>query len=221
MTRILIVSGGGDFTDPWHPFAETSGLIRQILDAPGRLIDVSMNVGNSLAGLADADARPDLVVVNAGNAERPHPSDTASMDGLQSYLGAGLPLLIMHVAATAFPQEERWESILGGRWVRGTTMHPDWDHELIHVETDAHPIVAGVTDFSIWDERYSYLRTAADVRGLAWHEHDGLRHPILWARQHGAASVVYDALGHERQSYESPEHQQILRNSANWLLEFA
>jgi type 1 glutamine amidotransferase len=97
-------------------------------------------------------------------------------------------------------------------------MHPDYDRARIRVETDAHPIVAGIRDFEVDDERYSFLRVDPAVRGLAWHEHDGRRHPLLWAREHGPARVVYDALGHDAASYDSPEHRGIVARSARWLL---
>ena len=54
-------------------------------------------------------------------------------------------------------------------------MHPDWAESSVHVETDSHTVVAGVPDFTVRDEMYSYLRTSAVVRGLAWHEYEGVR----------------------------------------------
>lgn len=229
MTTTLIVSGGGDFTDPWHPFEATSELLRELLADEGHTVTVTTDVIASLVGIGetahqlhDAEgnpALPDLVVINAGNAEQPTPGDAAAIAGLERYLATGRPLLVMHVATTAFPEVEAWEDIVGGRWVRGTTMHPDWDNGTVHVATDAHPVVAGIHDFDVWDERYSYLRVAPGVVPLATQEHDGLEHPILWAKQHGGARVVYDALGHESRSYESEPHRQIIRNAAAWLTE--
>lgn len=212
MTRVLILSGGGDLVDPWHPFAETSALLRDIIAAPGREVELT----TSLARLEDPDA--DLVVVNAGNAEQPTPGDARAIAGLDAWLRRGGALLALHVSSTAFPDVDAWESIIGARWVRGTTMHPDQDLADIRVDTDAHPLVAGVRDFAVWDERYTHLRVAPDVRGLAWHEHEGVEHPLLWAREHGGARVVYDALGHDAASYESPEHRAIIANAAGWLL---
>ena len=136
--------------------------------------------------------------------EAPDPArDERSRSGLLAHLAAGRPLLALHVSSTSLGYVPEWESILGGIWVPGTTMHPDQGDARIEVDTDAHPIVAGVADFEVYDERYSWMRVSPEVRGLAWHEHDGARHPLLWTHDYGGARVVYDALGHDERSYRS------------------
>ena len=215
MSTVLILSGGGDLTDPWHPFGTTSQLVLEAIASPGRDVRISTSV---LDGLAQLSADVDLVVVNAANAERPARGDAEAIAGLGAYLRGGGALLALHVSATAFPEIAEWESIIGARWVRGTTMHPDQDLAAVRVDTDAHPIVSGVHDFEVWDERYTHLRVAPDVRALAWHELDGVAHPLLWARDYAGGRVVYDALGHDAASFESREHRAILARSAEWLL---
>ncbi|MCU1582966.1 MAG: ThuA protein [Microbacteriaceae bacterium] len=218
MTRTLLLSGGGDFTDPWHPFSETSARIAELLTELGHEVRTSDAVGLSLGQLSDSSARPDLLVINAGNAERASATDSAAIVGLADYLAAGLPLLVMHVASTAFPDEPAWEDIVGGRWVRGTTMHPDWAEGRVGVATDAHPITVDVNDFTVFDELYSYLRVRDGIVPLAWHDYEGVRHPLLWAHEVGSARIIYDALGHTAQSFDAPAHATLVQNSARWLL---
>ncbi len=88
----------------------------------------------------------------------------------------------------------------------------------IEVDTDAHPVVNGIVDFEVHDERYSWLRVAPQVRGLAWHEHDGVRHPLLWTHHYGGALVVYDALGHDERSYQSAARRSLVSRAARWLV---
>jgi uncharacterized protein len=128
------------------------------------------------------------------------------------------PLLALHVSSTSLGWVPEWESILGGIWVPGTTMHPDLGDASIEVDTDTHPIVAGVADFEVHDERYSWMRVSPEVSGLAWHEHDGGRHPLLWTHEYGSARVVYDALGHDERSYLSAPRRTLVSRSARWLL---
>jgi uncharacterized protein len=225
--RALLLSGSGRYADPWHPFAATSARIAEVLEEDGITTTVTDDVDAALAALPGT--APDLLVVNIGAPDGPAPEggdhapgdpavDAAARAGLLAHLAEGRPLLALHVSSTSLHFVPEWEAILGGIWVRGTTMHPDYDRARVRVETDAHPIVAGIRDFDVDDERYSFLRVADDVRALAWHEHEGRRHPLLWAREHEGARVVYDALGHDAASYDSPEHRGIVARSASWLL---
>jgi hypothetical protein len=178
---------------------------------------------------------PDLLVLNVGAGGTPEDravvqssderaagplsaTDAATRDGLLAYLGRGGALLALHVTSTSFGFLPEWESALGGIWLRGTSMHPPYSLAHIEVATDAHPIVAGIRDFDVNDERYSHLRVSLDVTELAWHALDGARHPVLWARERGSARVVYDALGHDAASYDAPAHRALLRQAAAWLL---
>lgn len=226
-SRVLLLSGAGRYSDPWHPFAETSARVADALRDAGLDVTVSDEVDAALARLGD-DA-PDLLVLNIGAADGPLAAgveeappdavrDAACRDGLLAHLGAGRPLLALHVSSTSLGFIPEWESILGGIWVRGTTMHPDYDRAHIHVETDVHPIVAGIGDFDTDDERYSWMRVDPAVRALAWQEHDGVQHPLLWTHTFEGARVVYDALGHDAASYNSPEARELVTRSARWLL---
>ena len=226
-SRVLLLSGAGRYSDPWHPFAETSARVADLLRDAGLDVTVTDDVDGALAGLSTEV--PDLLVVNIGAADGPLATgvaetpldpvrDAASRDGLLAHLSAERPLLALHVSSTSLGFVPEWESILGGIWVRGTTMHPDYDRAHVQVETDAHPIVAGIGDFDTDDERYSWMRVAPAVRALAWQEHEGVHHPLLWTHAYGRASVVYDALGHDAASYDSAEARELVARSARWLL---
>jgi uncharacterized protein len=217
MTTTLLLSGGGDFTDPWHPFEQTSACIASLLEECGHEVRVSTAVATSLSGLARESKRPDLVVLNASSGGLPTPSEADALAGLSSYLDEGHPLLVFHAAAMAFSGADAWEEMLGGRWDPATSMHPPWGPSGIEVATDAHPLTTGVSGFTVQDERYSFLRVNPDVLAVAWHRHDDVRHPLVWTHRAGRARVVYDALGHDARSFDSPEHCRLVRNAASWL----
>jgi hypothetical protein len=221
----VVLSGEGRFADPWHPFADTSARLSEIVQAAGFDVEIA-GPDDRMADLDDAR----LVVVNIGAPSAGDPErDAAARRGLLGYLRRGAPLLVMHVSSTSLPTMPEWEDILGGLWVRGTTMHPDYGLSRICVYPQRHPIVARVGDFDLYDERYSYLRVAADLVPLATHWHDGIEHPLLWARTYAApangpssdtapARVVYNALGHDGRSYDSPVHREILARAVRWLV---
>jgi type 1 glutamine amidotransferase len=235
--NVVVVSGSGRYADPWHPFAETSARVAGILSDAGHAVTVTDDVDGRLAALANPHGSGvDLLVLNIGagrtdeeradvesSDERARGDlselDAATRDGLLAHLDRGAPLLALHVSSTSLGFVPEWESVLGGIWVRGTSMHPPYSLARIDVATDAHPVVAGIHGFEVEDERYSRLRVSSEPQQLAWHEFEDARHPVLWIHRYGGAEVVYDALGHDAASYDSPEHRAIIANAAAWLLE--
>lgn len=209
-----ILSGAGRYQDPWHPFARTSARLAELLDEAGFTASVEEDVDRGFADLRGVD----LLVCNFGAPREAAPEDERSRQGLLEYLSRGAPLLALHVVATSLPSVPEWEAILGGIWVRGTTMHPPLDLAHIHVHADRHAIVAPVRDFDVEDERYTHLRVAPDLVPLAGHLEAGAEQPLLWARHYRGAPVVFDALGHDERSYAAPEHREIVRRAARWLV---
>jgi type 1 glutamine amidotransferase len=215
VSRVLVVSGAGEYSDPWHPFGATSERLGALLRQRHE-VTVTTQVAEALAAL-DADEW-DVVVLNFGSAERELPTDAACVDGIARFAAAGGAVLACHVVATAFPADPRWEHILGGRWVRGTTMHPPHGDAQIRISPAAHPITRGLHDFVLVDERYSYLRVSPDVQVLATHVHDEREHPVIWAHHLRASRVVYDGLGHDARSYDSDDHLRLILNAVDWVL---
>ena len=96
MATIVIFSGGGDYTDPWHPFAETSALVAGLLEEDAH----DIRIVDTVAGLDGALDAADLLVVNAGGGLEAHPLDDRLIAVLGAYRG---PMLALHVAAALLP----------------------------------------------------------------------------------------------------------------------
>ncbi|WP_159618369.1 ThuA domain-containing protein [Ruania rhizosphaerae] len=218
MADVRVLSGAGRYADPYHAFPDTTKRLEQLLHTEGHRVEVTEEVETGLADLRGVD----LLVVNVGKpaeSEASSARDAAAL-GLRDHIARGGALLAVHVSATSFPGMDAWEECLGGRWVAGQSMHPPHGLADVVVHTGTHPIVEETPDFTVWDERYSFLRYSPDVHVLAHHVHDGVQHPLLWALEHGhrQGRVVYSALGHDVRSYDSEEHLEILRQSTRWLL---
>ncbi|PPK92473.1 hypothetical protein CLV92_11474 [Kineococcus xinjiangensis] len=215
--RALLLSGGGRYADPWHPFAATTVRLAALLTGCGLRVDVRDDVDDALAGLAVAP--PDLLVVNVGQPRDggPAPLPGAAADGFAAYLAGSRPLLGVHSSATSFEGFDAWEERLGGRWVRDVSMHPEHGPAAVQV-LGPHPVTAGLADFVLLDERYTHLRVQPDVTAVAGHEHEGRRHPLVWVRDADGTRTAYDALGHDERSYDSAEHLRLLRGVVGWLL---
>ncbi|QAY69875.1 ThuA domain-containing protein [Xylanimonas protaetiae] len=224
-TRVVILTGRGRHEDSWHDHAATSHELANVMAALG---DVDVMVRSAFLGvLVDLDD-VDLLVLNIGG---PMPGYVeAAIDGaeedwagtydtVEAWARAGGRILAVHQTALALPGEERFEELLGGRWVEGVSGHPEIGPMRLTLATGVHPLTAGLGAVSAFDERYCNLRVAPGSQVLGWvHDDDGEPHPALWVTEAHGGRTVYSALGHDARSYESPSHQELLACAALWLL---
>jgi type 1 glutamine amidotransferase len=222
--RAVILSGSGRYADAWHHFAETSAALAGIVAGAGYRVEVGDDLLAGLAALGDAD----LLVVNAGSPESPLPEGSgeppepseeeleAAAASLDAALDRGIGILAVHASASTLPELPDFGHALGGRWIEGFSWHPPIGEARVHI-VGTHVIADGLSDFTVLDERYAGLRLDGVIERIAEHEEDGMRHPIIWARELGRSRVVYDALGHDARSYESAEHRDLLTRALQWL----
>jgi type 1 glutamine amidotransferase len=209
--RALVFSGGGDYADPWHGYAETSELLAEVLRAGGLDVEIVDTVDSALTALDD---QPDLLAVNAGAGPDPHPDDERFAAGALAHLHHGGGLFALHLSSGLFPQSRDWETALGARWIWDVSGHPAGGAFPVLIESDA--LTSGIDDFEIVDEAYADLRLGTRSRVLAAHEAGGRRHPLIWTRQHDAGRVAVDLLGHDAVSFDSAEHRELLGRVAEW-----
>ncbi|TDL46002.1 hypothetical protein E2R54_06095 [Microbacterium oleivorans] len=208
MTRAVVFSGGGDYVDPWHPFAETSTEIARLLREDG----VEVDIVDQLGGLDPLLSAADLLILNAGGGGHPHPLDQRARHLIGGFEGG---LLVVHVAATMFPADPVWEERLGGRWVRGTTMHPERGPLMLRAVGD-NVLTRGIEKVETVDEAYSWLRVSDHADVLYAHEYADASHAVVWLVDHGGPRTAYSALGHDVEAYEAPEVRDLLRRLARW-----
>jgi uncharacterized protein len=210
----LVVSGGGRFSDPWHPFAETSSALAAVLRDHGFTTTLSEDADEGLARLG-ATPLPSLLVLNIGWYGPDRFTDAAA-EGLTAGLSRGLPTLLVHSTLTAFPDWPLWGEIVGGGWTYGTTYHPDYAPAEA-LAAPEHPLTAGLGRLAISDERYTGMWLDDRSSVFLEHEEGGRRHPLAWTRTWGASPVVADALGHDAGSYRALGRQVLLDRELSWL----
>lgn len=201
--RATVVSGGGRFADPWHPFPETSARLGALAAEVGFAVEVLDDVATAVTSTAQ------LLILNVGRPGRPDDrEDPGIRAALLDVVGRGTGVLCMHSTAMSFPTVPEWEGITGGVWIDGVSMHPPYGRAQVRIVDDADPITAGLAGFTLDDERYTRLRIDPAVRVLAEHDHDGQAWPLIWTPPRGR--VVVDLLGHDAASYDSAPHRGIL-----------
>ncbi len=223
----LLVSGGVA-----HDFEVTSQRLVHVLESVGIVSSVTTDIDDAFAALSADPKRWDLVTVNAlrwrmdgveryaaQRAEWGLSLSSAARRGVRDYIAAGQPLLAMHSACICFDDWPECGEIVGGAWNWSRSSHPPFGSAVpVTVHADRHPIVAGLQDFEIVDEVYGFLDTEPDVVPLLSSPHGAVDHPLLWARTlTDGARVVFDALGHDHQSYDHAVHRLILQRAGQWL----
>jgi type 1 glutamine amidotransferase len=212
-----VISGGGRFADPWHPFPETSAQLAAALHDRGWAVEVTDDAEAGLTALG-GHPLPSLLVVNIGWYGLESFAEPATA-GLVSALERGLPTLFVHSTLTSFPEWLPWHGIVGGGWTRGVTYHPDYG-EGVAITDPSHPITAGLdARLAITDERYTQMWVDESSQVFLTHDEAGERHPLAWTRAWGASRIVADALGHDADSYRAPGRSALLQRELGWLCE--
>ena len=220
----LILVGG-----IFHDFERSALALTDIL-AP---LGVHSNIECDLeSGLASLEHRPvDLLTINAlrwemvGEKYDPYrvkeaycPSAAARRRILQ-HVQKGGALLGLHTASICFSDWPEWETLLGGKWVWGTSWHPQPD--TIEVTLQPGKLLDHLNSFNVTDELYTDLSVSSDATILASGRCERVvdPQPLIWSHTFGNGRVVYNALGHDHESLNHPEHAEALRCVVRWALD--
>jgi len=220
----LILAGG-----IFHDFAASSEALATVLAPLGIESRIEWDLEAGLAGLAESPV--DLLSINAlrwemiGEKYDPYrdteaftPSQSAR-SALQHYLTTGGALLGLHTASICFSDWPEWQSLLGGRWVWGSSWHPA--PEPVTISTEPNTALSHLPAFTVHDELYSDLALDPDTVVLATGVSPAMvtPQPVFWQHQVGQGRVVYDALGHDSASLNHPTHARLLRDAIQWALQ--
>ncbi|WP_110590022.1 ThuA domain-containing protein [Microbacterium suaedae] len=210
--RALIATADGRYEDPWHPFPETSARLADALGDAGFHVETAP-VDEALSKIGDAD----LLAVNAGDPWRHEPprlgAPAGAVTGLDAALDRGIGVLAMHTSLASLRDYPSWSVATGGIWLPGISMHPPLSDA--RFDWAEHPL-AGDEPLLAVDERYAYLQQIGARDIVATHDHEGVRHPVVWTREYGSARVAVDLLGHDTRSYDSPDHRALIARLARW-----
>ncbi|MFD6419381.1 ThuA domain-containing protein [Streptomyces sp. NPDC060194] len=213
--RALVVRGGWEghepvrITDLFVPFLREHGF--------------AVRTSQSLDVYADAEllAATDLVVQCWSMGEIT-PEQSA---GLRDAVLAGTGLAGWHGGIVdAFRDDPDHQLLTGGRFV----MHPAGFHDhrvRIEPERAEHPVVAGLSDFTVHTEQYWVATDAlnevlattvfpAGAFGLGLHEPVVM--PAVWTRRRGAGRVFVSTVGHKPDDFDVPEVRALTERGLLW-----
>lgn len=234
--RIVFQTGG-----PWHPLVAQAALLQtwlpddwRIETAFGaavfdRLAGADLYVAAGLHWAAIEQPLPPEAWSAAGLAPHAYTAPTeAQREAFRRYVASGRPVLSFHAGIISYPEWGEYGRLLGFRWHRGYTNHANYGDHAVQVDTDAHPVVAGVGSFRIRDELYYNVAVPPEVAPTVHARAPfapAVEFPLVLTtegpagRTAGAGRAAYLAIGHSLESLAPPEVRRLWRNLIGWLLQ--
>jgi type 1 glutamine amidotransferase len=203
----------------------------------------------------DAIVCHDVPGLSLKRGDPPHPVGPTEKEkqAITSLLDAGQGMVITHHALAGWPAWDGWATAIGGRfnYAPGPLRGRDWPSSGTRIDTytanvvdTAHPVCAGVDDFTFTDELYCcpifeeevvpLVRSDADFDPglfISTYEHvlvgeeaapKSVGHPqpsnlICWAKVAGRSPLVYIQPGDSASTFAIPQYRRLLANAIAWV----
>ena len=151
---------------------------------------------------------------------------------MKDFISSGKGFVCIHISGCVPETWPEYHDITGGGWISGKSFHPPYGKFIVNVSDSKHAGVHGVADFTTNDELYTNLgfRDGNDVFITGTTEDwtrqmgpdrepmhvPGGTFPLGWTRKYGDGKVFVLLLGHDGQSFQTPEFQKIVLNGVDW-----
>jgi type 1 glutamine amidotransferase len=213
--RVLLLTGGHDY--------EREPYLQVYRDNP----DITLTHLEHAKGTADAWDRADLTACDVVVLyDMPRSITPAQQARFMELFARGTGLVVTHHALVSYQGWPEYERIIGGRWIEKPEKGGDpavkpsgYRHDVdipVGVADKAHPVTAGLRDFTIHDEIYWDFRVGADVTPLLTTTHPDSGNPLAWVRTEGKSRVAYLLLGHGPSAYGDANYRRLLANAIRW-----
>lgn len=216
--RIIFLVGGPDF----HPARRQSDTIRQWLGEA-----YLYHAADSLAAfehLGECDLLVLLGMHWSGWEGRYRSPTETHRRNLEKYVQSGKPILAANGAVASYDDWPRFGELVGFSITSPSTAHTPVQPQAIHLISTRHPIIDGLSDYTLVDEFYLNLTftPGLDVQVHAQTQTSGRRLPIIvtaeGGRIEGTGKTAYLANGHDMQAFASPQLKRLWINAVQWCL---
>ena len=135
---------------------------------------------------------------------------------LLNFVKSGKGFIPVHSASFCFQNSPEYINMVGGQFKEHKT-----DTFMATIVDAKHPIMKGVTAFSVWDETYVHHKLAKDIHVLTERVEGDHHEPYTWVKNYGKGKVFYTAYGHDERSWKNPEFLKMLKNGVVWAVDDA
>ncbi len=143
-----------------------------------------------------------------------------------SLLEQGVGIVVLHHAIAAFPDWPEYRKIAGAKYWLEETVEDGVKHEKsqweegvdmrLHVEDPAHPVMAGVSDFTVHDETYKGYDLEPDNHVILSCSEPGSQKEVAWTRTYRNSKVCLIQPGHGSGSYTNESFKRMLHQAITW-----
>lgn len=130
---------------------------------------------------------------------------------LLNYIEEGHAFIPIHCASYCFRNSPAYIDLVGGQFME----HDTATFTSIIKDRD-HPAMAGIEEFSTWDETYKHHKLADDLTVLMERQEGDSFEPWTWVKDSGKGKIFYTAYGHDERTWENPNFQQLIKNGIVW-----
>lgn len=141
-----------------------------------------------------------------------HDSISSSQEkALKKYVQSGKALIPVHSASWSFRNSDWYVKAVGGQFKSHGAER--FKAEIVDA---AHPIMQGISEFDTWDETYVHSQLNPDMHVLMERVEGDHREPYAWTLEEGKGRVFYTAYGHNEETWQKAEFQNLIANGILW-----
>ena len=210
--KVLIVTG---LDYPGHKWQLTTPVLRDAVAKDSRML---VTVTEDPAFLASAELKNYAVIMlNYMNWENPGPGKDAQ-EGLRKAVEGGTGLVMVHFSCGAFQGWPEFVKVAGRVWDPKLRPHDPLGTFKVEIKDKAHPITAGMEDFTTVDELYTCLTGDATIKVLATARSvvDQKNYPMAFTFEYGKGKVFQSVLGHDVKALEPEAVRKLFRRACAW-----
>ena len=151
---------------------------------------------------------------------------TYEKKNLRELAASGKPMVFLHHSLVSYQDWPEFEKIIGGKYHEkessiGDSIIPasTYEHDVqveVKLEAPDHPILQGLSDFTLTDEVYGGFSHSTSVEPLLSTNHPGSSRYIAWINRYGNSRAVYIQPGHDHQAFTDANYRKLLHQAILW-----
>ena len=209
-TKVLLMVGGNS---TYHNFEEIGNILKNTVEESKCDVFLTENLDMFLpSNIKEFDIILTYTIERTLTKEQEDGLLNAIIGAPSEIKGRTKGFIGLHGATISFIDSIRYLRMIGGKLLA----HPPTDTFLFQVSNPSHPIMEGITNFSLKDELY-LTEIFTPIESLLICQYNGFNHPIAWIKPYGLGKVFYCSLGHGKEQMSNKNTQTIIKNAIEWM----